>query len=528
MRWSPIHLFSALCLMLIAGCTTLPEKAGRDISASTSEAVQAIEGMRARSEAPLIRRHDTPWLAFNKRARRPQALPSVLDRPFNINKPEPLTIHEVALEIARGIDLPVRVSADVDDDEEEGSGPGARGGIRGGPFALGGDDESDEERHVIRESGQLSDVLDRVAQRFKISWKYEDGAIWFHRFETKVLSLSVFSGSGSFISGIGGEAATSDTSDDGGSNSSKSETFQSASMESEINSFESVKQAIERMLSSKGKLAMAPASGTVVVTDYPANVRRIAAFVERENNEAIRQISLEVKVLSITANDSDGYGLNLQALFESANITASLGGVAGLSSDPNSLTLTLNRGRFKGSEGVVQALSEVTNVNVVTSAVATTLNNQPVPLQVSREDGYLESVSVTQVEGSAMSALTPGKVTTGFLMTARPRILQDDRIMLHYALDLSSLENWNVEESGDQKITTPEVQRRAFTQQAVLRSGQILALSGFEQASSSVNERGMGRDRGRPLWFLGGSRQASKQRTMIVILITPVLMDNRL
>lgn len=64
----------------------------------------------------------------------------------------------------------------------------------------------------------------------------------------------------------------------------------------------------------------------------------------------------------------------------------------------------------------------------------------------------------------------------------------------------------------------PETQGISFSQQVMMRNGATLVLAGFDQTEVSKQARGVGR----PLsWLLGGSKQSTNTRKMVVIAITP-------
>ncbi len=171
---------------------------------------------------------------------------------------------------------------------------------------------------------------------------------------------------------------------------------------------------------------------------------------------------------------------------------------------------------------LIKALSANRNVSTITSAQLVTVNNQPVTEQVTSTVGYLRAVAniVTGTTGVSETELQPGQLQTGFFMTLTPRILEDDRMLIRFSASLSSLIRINEQSSGSATIQIPEIDERAFLQEVVMRSGDSLVLSGFEQVVNHDNRRGLGHFNN----FLLGSRKAQRDRTRIVITITPTLI----
>ena len=103
-------------------------------------------------------------------------------------------------------------------------------------------------------------------------------------------------------------------------------------------------------------------------------------------------------------------------------------------------------------------------------------------MQVTRTDGYLKATSttVTGVTGVVSNSLLPGSITTGFQMTVTPRILDRDRVMLSYNIDLSRLLSFTNASvgSGDNQATIqiPNFERRAFIQAVAVKAGDTLLI----------------------------------------------------
>tara|TARA_R100001132_G_C3240208_1_gene71262 strand:+ start:74 stop:397 length:324 start_codon:yes stop_codon:yes gene_type:complete len=107
-------------------------------------------------------------------------------------------------------------------------------------------------------------------------------------------------------------------------------------------------------------------------------------------------------------------------------------------------------------------------------------------------------------------------------MTLLPYLMEGPDMLLQYSINLSSLTRLREVESGGQKIEIPEVANRIFSQRVRLRSGETLILSGFEQSNDDASKEGVG-DSG--FWLFGGQGSQNKTRDVIVILITPVVME---
>jgi len=180
---------------------------------------------------------------------------------------------------------------------------------------------------------------------------------------------------------------------------------------------------------------------------------------------------------------------------------------------------------WNGSSAVVQALSSIGRTSLVSSSSLVTINNFTVPMNVITEKAYLASVSttVTGSSGTAQTSLTPGLVTSGVMMNLTPRLLEGDRMLLQFSLDLSNLVSIDTFTTNGASIQIPTRSVRNFLQRVTMRSGQTLVLSGFQETQSKNNTAGIGSS---DFWGLGGSKAVTSANTTLVIVITPYVMHN--
>lgn len=373
----------------------------------------------------------------------------------------------------------------------------------------------------------LRGLLDQVTARLGLGWKLQDNAVVIFHTDTRVFHLYAIPGVAKMSSSVksGAESGGSSNSTQGSFSSEGSS--QSTGLTFETNIIEDIQKTIENMLTPAfGRSAISPSTGTVTVTDRPEVLDRIASYLENENKRITRQVLLNVKVLAVTVNDGDSMGINWEMVYRSLDrygigLSTGFPGAGGGAS--GSVGILNPSSRWNGTELLVDALSTIGRVSTVTAPSVTTLNLQPAPVLVGSQQSYLASVSTTDTANvGSTSTLTPGTITTGFNMTLLPYLMEGPDMLLQYSINLSSLTRLREVESGGQKIEIPEVANRIFSQRVRLRSGETLILSGFEQSSDDAAKQGVG-DSG--FWLFGGNGKQSKSRDVIVILITPVVME---
>ncbi|MGS0741433.1 PilN family type IVB pilus formation outer membrane protein [Glaciimonas sp. GG7] len=386
--------------------------------------------------------------------------------------------------------------------------------------------------------GTLKGFLDVAAARFGVSWEWTGSSYNLFRYTTQTWQLkgipgdttlqrAITSQTGGATGGSSGSgndgSATGGNAISGGGSSTTSTSFSNMSI------WKAIEQTLDKMSSTK-KYSVTPATGTASATDTPQNLARMHAFIESQNASLSKQVNVNVRVLAVDLSDDDQYGINWNALYSSLSGNLSLGLTNAFAADPSATSLTLkvlgggtNKSPWAGSQAILSALSKQGNVSQITSATLTTLNNQPAPLQIGRQTSYLASSTTTVTQGAgSTTTMQPGLVSTGFSMSLVPHILDKGEMMLQFSIDISSLLKLNEITSGDATIQMPDVDTRNFLQRVKMNSGETLVLTGFEQSNQSTSQQGVGSASN---VALGGGVAGKKGRTVLVILIQPILGD---
>lgn len=511
---------------------------------------------------------DRPWVSKTPILRpSTAAYPAPLQCPITFVPAAPISVFEFGQTVTALCGVPVRITADAIAALSGGSRAGSRtpdmtppsgasgpmppGGV--GALGAGGSASAplsmsarDTTISGIRWDGKpLPGLLDAVTARLGLSWSFRDGAVQIHYLDTKVFRIYaiqsktnmqsvVQSGTQLSSSGAGGQGASGATSSSGSGGSTVSGGSTQTTMVSiESNLAEDVDRMIKSMLTpGLGQSSLSVSTGTVAVTDTPDVLSRIAAYLETENRNITRQALFNITVAVVQRTETDDQGLDLTAVYKSLNgnygITVANAFTAASSAGSASIgildTATGTAGQFAGSKAILRALSSQGRVSIVTQPSVTTLNYQPVPVQVAKQTSYLAAVSNTATaQVGSTSALTPGTVTTGFSMDLLPFMIDSDQMLLQFTMNLSTDPRLRTVTSGDNSIEVPEVDSRIFSQRVRLRSGQTLILSGFEQNVDRGNRSGMFSASN---WLTGGGGSTNNRREVVVILITPIVLED--
>ncbi|MEX3960183.1 PilN family type IVB pilus formation outer membrane protein [Trinickia sp. EG282A] len=424
--------------------------------------------------------------------------------------------------------------------------PAAGGSLAAGLSSASYGGRADETKYNMNYVGTLQGFLELTCAKGGLSWDYHDGVITIRRFVTKVLSLKALPGSSGFDASLGREGQTQTGSQGGaqGSTSQNNGGYSSNTkikMDSAYSVWTSIEGQIKAIKTPPGRYWISEATGTITVTDTKAAVDDISRIIDHENGLLTRQIVMRVEVLSVKLTSAQQYGIDWNVVFNKVtnmvpwalSFTSPTSLVSTTAGSLGASVLTPTSGSpsaWSGSKAMFNALQEYGRVKVVTTANAMTVNRQPVPVAITQQTGYLAEITPAPAGASGnvggTPGLTPGTVTTGFMLNLLPTILDSNSILLQFSMGISSLDSLDKQTSGtgsnQESIQTPTISSTDFLQKVALRPGDTLVLSGYEREQGQYDKRTL-TDKA-PVG-LGGSFNGSTDREAVVILVTPVVAE---
>ncbi|MCA9773493.1 MAG: hypothetical protein KC466_13850 [Myxococcales bacterium] len=379
--------------------------------------------------------------------------------------------------------------------------------LSSGPVANPNATPSEAERVRIRPSlrGPLSKVLDEISSAFSVEWTYRDGRIVFRDYVTRQYQVSALPNRSTISTSIGAGEMESST-----------------ALATDV--WGEIETSLKGIISEGSTIALGSGTGLVTVTAQLSDHDRISDYFNEVNEAVSQQVSFDVNVLTVSASDSEGYGINLSSLLQGTDETVSLLGNESLPGRVGSVNIGVITGDLD-LDLVVEALSRQGRVSVDTRAGATTSNNRVVPIKITDRLAYIKSQEVeSDSNGNQTRSIQTGEVETGFQLQIFLRILNNREVMVQYTVGLSELRGVQTFGDGVDTIQLPQVSETSFEQQAVIRNGQTLILAGFERERTQVGRSGVG-NAGIPLF--GGGRNAVREKVSTVIMITPRILNRR-
>lgn len=517
-----LHLSCIAAALVLAGCANAPQVTRRDAAAANEQLTASHEAFRAaalQSEAKRLAAQDVqrPYIAGNTRPlAREIAMPEVLRRSVPVvalYQRGPVDLETALRQIGEASGVLITATSDAMLPPAAFS---PRIGVQASPV-------SPPVRIVVpSEAVPLWRLLDDVARQAQLSWRPVPSGAEFYRVETRVFQLA-------------GTPQVANTSASLGRNGGQNSIFESSSKTGfetkDQNQFKGFMAAVDAMLSVGGKAQLANESQTLVVTDTPANLERISAFVREQNKIMSRRVRVMLEVVEVVDKDSSELGLDWDLVYGSAKRALDSVSPASLvSAQVGTLSLGPTKGPFAGSNLVVKALNEVGVVVNRRFFPFLTTSGRPVTQAIRTTFNYVDQVQATaQPAGSTVvttqqaPTVTQKEETVGTFVTVVPTAKSDGSIFLSISFDLTSaqpLVPFTVGSEGAQvTVQQKTIDGTGFIQEVPIRSGQTVLVGGLESQTAQDNTRRLGS--GAPILF-GGSNAAKVAKSRLLLLVTAV------
>ena len=559
-RW----IASAGLLVVMSGCGTpgMMHATTKHIDDAQAASAQLRETGRVPT-FKLVEEEPGPWLTAGSTPRvLEDTRPALLNKAARFVSAELIPLPDIVESLSRTHGIPIVLRADVFNRRDKNRADRSAS-IRGPGSAYGDQIEADSRdtflgevpRLALNYTGTVAGMMDAIANRTGLYWRYVDNRIVFSRLQTRTFHMRTMPGTSQFSATVGKSANASEGA--GGSARLSFGANSSISMSSSLDYWKELLGTVSGMLSDEGQVSTSSMTNSITVTDLPEVVDRVAEFVDAENAVLGRQVGLRVQVYSVKLTEQSASGIDWSLLYRmDGNNLIGLNGPSGSSvierSAGGRVGAQVFGGRFASSKFIVQALSAQGRVGTVIDTNVVTLNNQPAPVAVTENRGFISKTSLTPGSLGSASVITMEQdvLTTGFIMNLLPTIMENRSIMLQVQIDLSELkkmERFNANErgSGDLSegllpaekgdkskkdegsaasqiasiaIDAPYTSAIQTMQRASLKSGDTLVLSGFRRNIDSTGKQGV-------ISYQGGTKNANQDSEEVVILISPELVE---
>jgi general secretion pathway protein D len=267
------------------------------------------------------------------------------------------------------------------------------------------------------------------------------------------------------------------------------------------------------------RIAIDEGKNSILIEATPADYRRIMGVIKGLDIMP-KQVLIEVTIAEVSLTDELKFGVRWFLQGKGGNsftFTDDPGGSIASVFPGFSYALTA-----ANIAATLNALNEITSVNVISSPSLTVMDNRSAFLQIGDE------VPITTQ--SAVSVLTPGapvvnSVTykdTGIILSIMPHINANGRVLLDLEQEVSS-----VVQTTTSGIDSPTIQQRRIRTSVAVNNGEGLALGGLMQHQNTNTQNQVPLLGSIPI--IGNAfknKDNTIAKTELMIFITPTVMRN--
>ncbi|HLH91728.1 MAG TPA: type II secretion system secretin GspD [Xanthobacteraceae bacterium] len=266
------------------------------------------------------------------------------------------------------------------------------------------------------------------------------------------------------------------------------------------------------------RLAVDEGKNAILIQASPADYRRVLRVLGTLDVMP-NQVLIEVTIAEVSLNDELKFGLRwfLQHHHSSYSFTDDAGGVVSSVFPGFSYALTL-----ANVSATLNALNQITDVNVVSSPSLTVMDNKTAALQIGDEVPITTQSAVSTLTAGAPIVNSVSYKDTGVILSMTPRINASGRILLDLEQEVST-----VVPTTSSGIDSPTIRQRRIRTSVVINNGESLALGGLIQNSTTLARTQLPVIGDIPL--IGNAfknKDNQLNRTELIIVITPHLMRN--
>lgn len=471
-----------LALSMLSACTTekYATRTTEKLSATQAQVETGVSKLEER-KAPIPVYMRVPGLWISDRVvpqTSSQRLPPEFSEPFVLREQASLTLADIADAIRSSTGIQIALQGE----------------------ALGLADQ----RFAVDYIGTLQSVIDAVASRTGVSWTWEGNVV--------VIQQSVaqtFPVRRSGIEGVKAVAITGSTSSSGGG----------AAAPTPIDPYTELVAAI-RVISPKARVSVLKNASAIMVSDTPANVKRVAELLEFDERQSNKQVTLLWRLVNYTTSNSAEAGIDLQYLLSrsgGALSLASTSSLTGLSAGALKLASTEGDGSF----AAIKLLNEIGNAYVAKSGIATIKNNSRDDISNEKEIFYISKTTPGAASATG-AAGAPGieqsSVKVGLSGAFGVSIYDSERMDLSFDFSVAFLDQLVSTTSAGQTLQSPNLSKRTGRGSVAVKHGETFILTSQSSDGATYDRRGL-----LPDTILGGSDRGSSTSEQWLLIVTPVI-----
>ncbi len=271
-----------------------------------------------------------------------------------------------------------------------------------------------------------------------------------------------------------------------------------------------VEKILKKHLSKYGKITTLPKRNIIAVEDTPEFLKRIGTLLNELDREP-KQILIEAKILEITLNDAESFGIDWSKLFTSGRTSGSVG-IQGLAS-PKSPGLFFKL-MSPSVELALDALKTRGRLRTLSTPKLLAMENEEASTVVGDRIGFKVTTTINQVTTESIKFLE-----SGVILRVTPSVDRQGRILLDVHPEVSTA---SVSDDGIPSKRTTQV-----STMMLVPDGQTVFIGGLIKHIVNESREGvpvLGDLPGVGLLFRNNSKNVVNTET--VVLITPKVIKH--
>ncbi|HHH20122.1 MAG TPA: pilus (MSHA type) biogenesis protein MshL [Campylobacterales bacterium] len=376
-------------------------------------------------------------------------------------------------------------------------------------------------------NASLEELLDVVLKENNVGYELEGNKLRIYYLQTKTFNLHYIAGTRvgksnahvTIANNNGSDGASAGGSDDGALTAGTSGSKTGVSIESsdDFQFWSKISEELHALINRPEDSYEAPTpiinpeAGMITVTGTTQQLARIGKYVDEVTAQLKNQVLIDVKILSVTFDDSATTGVDWSQLYSLQDMAISTfqmaqNNVAGLTwtrnesgntqidevtpqlgSEPRNASALIAESSTNITD-VIRFLKTQGDVKSISNPKIMTLNNQPALISVGNELFYkIQSNAILQNNtgsGLATQGETIDSVFAGILLDITPEISDDGSITLKINPSISDTINTVERDNGGSRDIPPDLSRKQISSVVTVRDGQHVILGGLISSKS--------------------------------------------
>lgn len=342
----------------------------------------------------------------------------------------------------------------------------------------------------------LRRALDALSEMVGVTYRVDKGVLRLQAFEEKIFNMSFILTARSSRYSLGGDVLGGSGGGGGAGGTGSEEIFTSplkglleldgetAKEDGDLYAF--LEKALkESLLSPRGRYALDRFTGTLLIRDLPAHVRRVENLIESLKKRYDSQVTIEARIVEVELSKSHEFGVEWQVVLQEGLGGPNWRGVSrymyGPETTDQAFVMQLSAGNYL--DAILRTIETYGTVNVISNPKIRVMHGQPAVITVGTSIAYIKSIS--RYENSygdrttVSTTVEPSSVFDGLTFGVTPYVQPDGDVVLSIVpikSDVVALAERQVENNT---VTLPTVNLRTSTTVVKVRPDDVVILGGI-------------------------------------------------